>query len=316
MAEVIISVVCPVLNEGKYVQRLVDFFVNSRPFEKELIFIDGGSTDDTISIVEQNCKKYSNIRLLHNPKKIVPVALNIAIPECQGKYIVRLDGHSRYAEDYFEQILRTFSEIDAGIVGGPTRTEYHGSTQEAIAFAVSHPVGIGGSRVHNEEYRGYTDSVTFGAWKKEIFEVTGLFDERLVRNQDDEFHYRAKSLGVKIYQNPDIKLYYLPRSSFPALFRQYFQYGLYKPMVLRKIKSEAKLRHIVPSLFVIYLTTLIFLLQQPYLFLPLAGYALLVCSIAWSSGRTSAVRFKIAVAIPCIHIAYGAGFLLGLLRRS
>jgi len=311
----VISAVCPVLNEDQNIQELIDFFIQAEPKDKELILIDGGSNDRTVKIIEENAIKYPNIKLIHNPNKIVSYALNLAIPDCKGVYIVRLDGHSRYANDYFVAILKAFAKTGAGIVGGPTRTQYKTLTQEAIAFAISHPAGIGGSKVHDEFYEGYSDSVTFGSWKRDIFNITGLFDERLVRNQDDEFHYRAKSKGIKIYQSPDIKLYYSPRSSFSSLFKQYFQYGLYKPLVLKKIKSEIKTRHIVPAFFVLYILFSVFLaFYSIYFFAPLVVYALLIGFVSFFNTKSSRVRMRILVALPCLHIGYGSGFLLGLVK--
>lgn len=311
----LISVVCPVLNESENIQRLIDFFIRAEPADKELILVDGGSLDNTVKIIQENIARYPNVKLLHNPHKIVPYALNLAIPVCKGSYIVRLDGHTRYADDYFIKILEVFAKTDAGIVGGPTRTQYTTRTQEAIAFAISHPVGIGDSKVHNEYFEGYSDSVTFGSWKKKIFETTGLFDERLVRNQDDEFHYRAKSKGIKIYQSPEIKLYYSPRGDFPSLIKQYFQYGLYKPLVLKKIKSEIKLRHLIPSFFVLYIFSLIFLTSYLlYFALPLIAYLLLIGYTAFSNSKPFAVRVRILLALPSLHIGYGSGFLLGLFK--
>jgi glycosyltransferase involved in cell wall biosynthesis len=306
-----ISVVCPVYNESEHIQGLIDFFINSLPNDKELFLVDGGSTDGTLEVITKNQEIHPEIHLLHNAKKIVPYALNMAIPRCKGKFIVRLDGHSVYASDYFVKILEAFSRSNADIVGGPTRTRYNTSLQEAIAFAVTHPLGIGGSRVHNEGYEGFTDSVTFGAWKREVFDSVGLFDVDLVRNQDDEFHYRAKSRGFKIYQCPAIKLYYFPRNSLKGLFKQYYQYGFYKPLVLKKVKSEAKLRHLIPSAFVLYLIS-ITLVQNLLYLIPLVLYFLMISFVSMTSKKASIVRLYILICIPSVHFAYGSGFLLGL----
>lgn len=310
----VISVICPVLNEGNHIEGLMDFFIRASPTEKEFILIDGGSHDNTVQVIEKYTAAYANIRLLYNPDKIVAYALNLAIPQCRGKYIVRLDGHSNYADDYFERIIDVFVSTGADIVGGPTRTAFNSSTQEAIAFTISHPLGIGGSSVHDESYEGYSDSVTFGAWRKEIFDEVGYFDQRLVRNQDDEFHYRAKSKGFKIYQSPSIKLYYYPRKDFKGFFKQYFQYGLYKPLVLKKVKSEIKLRHLIPAGFVVYLATILFLPIGSFKFLPLLLYTLIIIATAFYNHKSWEVKFKLLLTFPCIHIAYGLGFVLGCLR--
>ncbi len=308
-----LSVICPVYNEEAYIGGLINYLIRVSPKEKEVIFIDGGSTDKTIEIIEKYSFQYPNIKLLHNPKKYVPFALNIAIENCSSEYISRIDAHCTYADDYFEKIIATFSETGADIVGGPTRTAFHSPFQQAVGYAISTKLGVGDSLVHQLDYKGYTDSVTFGAWRRNIFDETGLFDTRLLRNQDDEFHYRAKSKGKRIYQNPDIKLYYYPRSTPRGLFKQYFQYGLFKPMVLKKIQSEIKTRHLVPLFFVLYLIFMPLLFQLSLLFiLPLVFYILLIAYAGMRHNAALQVRLMTIAAYPIIHTGYGLGFLLGL----
>jgi glycosyltransferase involved in cell wall biosynthesis len=314
---VTLSAVCPALNEAAHIEALLRFFCAAAPPDKELLIVDGGSSDDTRQIVRQWQQTHPGIRLLDNPERYVAFALNRAIPLCQGKYIVRLDAHTEYAGDYFEQIIAAFERTGADIVGGPTRTRSEGCIQAAVAQAICTPFGMGNSRVHQEDYEGYTDSVTFGAWRREIFDRTGLFDTRLVRNQDDEFHYRAKSLGLTLYQSPAIRLYYHPRASLVTLARQYFQYGLYKPLVLRKVPSEWKLRHLIPSGFFLYMAALPLLVFLSWLFLlPLAVYlAANVCSSVANRLPWRAKCASLAV-YPIIHLSYGAGFLIGCARMA
>ena len=270
-----LSVICPCFNEEAYIHGLLDFFVTAPPTDKELFLVDGGSTDRTREIIAEYQQQNTNIHLLDNPQKIVPFALNKAIPLCNASTIVRLDAHTKYAEDYFQKVMETFEKVDADIVGGPTRTACKAPFQCAVAHAICTPFGVGNSQVHNVTYEGYSDSVTFGSWKKSIFDEVGYFDERLVRNQDDEFHYRAKSKGKKIYQNPDIKLWYYPRSNAKGLFKQYYQYGLFKPMVLKKVNSEVKLRHLIPSGFLLYFISLPIAYWWPVWLIPLILYLIL-----------------------------------------
>lgn len=313
-----LSVVCPVYNEEKYIEPVLAFFVKALPADKELLVIDGGSHDRTRSIVEAWAQRYPNILLLDNPDKYVSFALNKAIPRCQGSYIVRLDAHTEYADDYFEKILETFSKTDAAIVGGPMRAKGITSFQKAVAYCTSTPMGVGDSSFHDESAEGYVDSVYLGAWRRNIFEKTGLFDVQMVRNQDDEFHYRAKSLGHKIYLNPAIRSVYYPRNSLTGLVSQYFQYGLYKPLVLRKVSSELKIRHLVPSAFVLYLL----LLPAATFF---AGTVAWIPLLVYLAGCIYYMaRFKAPfneklhcfVIYPTLHLSYGIGFLSGLFRRS
>ena len=310
-----LSVICPCFNEEEYIRGLLDFFVSSAPKDKELLLVDGGSRDKTKLIIQEYQKNHKNISLLDNPQKIVPFALNKAIPQCKANIIVRLDAHTKYAPDYFEKVLETFEKAEADIVGGPTRTACKAPFQCAVAHAICTPFGVGNSQVHNVEYEGYSDSVTFGSWKKEIFADVGVFDERLVRNQDDEFHYRAKSKGKKIYQNPEIRLWYYPRSNLRGLFRQYYQYGLFKPMVLKKVNSEIKLRHLIPSCFLLYFLSLPLAFVSPFWLIPMALYMLLDVAFSLKAKGNLKVKLAALLVYPTLHVSYGAGFLRGLFKK-
>jgi GT2 family glycosyltransferase len=246
----------------------------------------------------------------------VPFALNLAIPICSAEIIVRIDAHTKYADDYFKNILETFNNIGADIVGGPTRTAFKDTFQEAVAYVFNTPFGMGNSSVHDVAFNGYTDSVTFGAWKRELFDKTGLFDVRFKRNQDDEFHYRARSLGFKIYQNSDIKLWYYPRNTIRGLFKQYFEYGLYKPLVLKKNKSGLSIRHLVPTIFVLYLLSLYIVLSWSWYFIiPLILYFSLTFYFALKATSSIKAKLFIPLVYPIVHLGYGIGFILGLRKK-
>ena len=311
-----ISVICPVYNESTYIKKLLEFYTHALPAEKELILVDGNSTDDTCVIIKEYIQKRDDIRLLDNPKRIVPYALNKAIEAAKGEIIIRLDAHTDYAPDYFEKILETFKNTDADIVGGPMRIAKGNTVQNAIGYATCTAFGVGNSSFHFPDYEGYTDSVYLGAWKKSIFKTTGLFDVAFKRNQDDEFHYRAKSLGFKIYQHPDIKLYYHPRKTFGLLFKQYYQYGLYKPLVLKKIKSAVSIRHLIPALFVIYLLTIpVWFVIHFYIgLLPMLIYLLGDLFFTLRSQKSLKEMLAIIVVYPILHLSYGIGFIGGLFR--
>lgn len=305
--------VCPVYNESDWIDQLLEFVTTATVQPAEVFLIDGGSTDDTVYKIKNWQARYSHIHLLHNPHRYVPHALNLAIPKCSGDIIIRLDAHTKYAKDYFEQILKTLENTDANIVGGPMRPVGLLPFQDAVAIATCDSFGVGNSAFHFEKKAGYVDSVYLGAWKRDIFDKIGLFDEVLVRNQDDEFHYRARASGFKIYLNPSIRSYYYPRTSATKLFKQYYQYGLYKPLVLRKVSSETKLRHLIPSSFVLYLCSLPIGIQLGwwyglpfFLYLAILLYKSLFANAPWQ------VRLPLLVVYPTIHIAYGLGFLAGL----
>ena len=310
----IISVICPVRNEEQYIGNILQFFQRAFPKNKELIIADGASTDNTKGIVQDFAKVNPGVTLIDNTKRYVPFALNECIRLAKGKYIVRLDAHTEYDLDYFEKIIAAFEETGAEIVGGPMRAKGNNPFQRAVATCTSTLFGVGDSKFHNDTYRGFTDSVYLGAWHNKIFQRTGLFDEEMCRNQDDEFHYRAKKYGLKIFLDPAIKSWYFPRSSFKTLMKQYFQYGLFKPLVMRKVKSEIKLRHLIPSVFLLYILSipLISLLIGTLAMIPLLLYFAidLIFSLMMQDGFSEKI---LSLAIyPALHIAYGSGFILGL----
>ncbi|MCF8341862.1 MAG: glycosyltransferase family 2 protein [Chitinophagaceae bacterium] len=310
-----ISVVIPIYQEVLFIDSVFNFVINAAPHDKEIFFIDGGSNDGTLEYLEEKLKNGSNIKILNNYGKTVPFALNLAIPLCNGDIIVRLDAHTEYSKDYFIKIIDTFVKTGADIVGGPMRIANGSNLQNAIGIATTSKFGIGNSSFHFETYKGYTDSVYLGAWNKLIFDKIGLFDVFFKRNQDDEFHYRAGKNGLKIYQNPEIKLYYYPRNSYKKLFIQYFQYGLYKPMVLIKNSNGLSFRHLVPLFFVLYLLALPLLVcafTGLFVFFPLSLYLFISLYFSFTNNGNFKEKLKTLLVYPIIHIGYGLGFILGI----
>ncbi len=315
-----ISIVCPVYNEERYITRLLEFLLAVEPAEKELIFIDGGSTDATRDILMKFAAEHKHVVVLDNPKRFVPFALNLALEKVTGNPVIRIDAHSEYAPDYFVKILETFEKTGADIVGGPVRMKWQTEFQRQVAGAMQSSFGTGNSEMYDESLTGECDHVTFGAWQRKVFDATGRFDERLLRNQDEEFHYRAKSRGMRIYRNPEIKLWYYPRDSVKGLFRQFYEYGLFKPLVLLKMKQNIRLRHLVPALFVLYISALAAaaVLMPEYILLaavPGMLYMLIAFLLGLRLSRGGRLMLKTFLIYPAIHTGYGAGFLKGLALR-
>lgn len=310
-----ITVICPTYNEKEFIEQIIRFFLYAKPNDKELLIVDGGSTDGTCEIVKKWVSKHNNIKLIDNPDKYVPFALNKAIKMSSGDPIIRLDAHTEFAEDYFEKIIETFNITSADVVGGPMRARGKSNFQKAVAYATGTVFGVGDSKIHQENYAGESDHVYLGAWKRKLFEKIGFFDERLLRNQDDEFHYRAKSMGRKVFMNPDIKSFYYPRDSIKKLVSQYSQYGLFKPLVLKKIKSEIKLRHLIPSIFCIYLVGLPLSYFSVLYLIPMLVYMLLNLYFSLKIDNKVLIGIITLIIYPAIHISYGWGFITGLFKK-
>src|SRR5262249_22974624 len=217
----------------------------------EVIIADGMSEDGTRQVLETEQRHVMHLRVMDNPGRIVSTGLNAAIASACGEVIIRMDMHTEYAADYCRRCLEALRLTGADNVGGAARTKASGLRARAIAAAFHSPFSTGGAKFHDENYVGYVDTVTYGCWRKSTLERIGLFDESLVRNQDDELNLRLIRAGGRIWQNPRIMSWYSPRTTLSSVFRQYFQYGFWKVAVIRKHKIPGSWRHAVPLLFVV-----------------------------------------------------------------
>ena len=310
----ILSVICPVLNGEKYItSNILKFFTDSKLEDKELLIIDGGSNDRTIEIVKDWCQKYSNIKLIHNPHKYVPYALNIAIKESNGQFISRLDVHTVYPKNYFEKCIELSKTINADNIGGTIISCGVSICGKAIAHSMSSLFGVGNSTPRIKSYDGYVDSIAFGFWDKQVFDKYGFFDETLIKNQDEDHNYLIIENGGKVYQSSKIKTYYFVREKIIDFIKQMFYYGFYKPLVLVKNISRIKIRHIIPSLFSVYIFTLFFSLN-PFWLIPLFLYLLLNILFSIINKENILTKIICIIIFPIMHMSYGIGFILGLIN--
>jgi succinoglycan biosynthesis protein ExoA len=252
VAPIRVSIVVACCNEIQHVREFLDSVLaqDLQGLGWEAIIADGLSKDGTRAVLAEYCAKHPQLRFIDNPELIVSTGLNAAIRGARGKIIIRMDAHTRYAPDYCLLCLATLESTGADNVGGPARTIATGIRARAVAAAY-HSRFCTGARFHDVNYEGWVDTVTYGCWRKSTFDRIGLFDEHLVRNQDDEFNLRLVRAGGKIWQNPRIMSWYSPRTKLSSVFRQYFQYGFWKVAVIRKHKMPGSWRHAVPVLFVV-----------------------------------------------------------------
>jgi len=252
-----ISVVIPCRNEEKTIGKLIDQILSQRGagslFSFEILIVEGRSTDGTKKIILEKIKLSKRIVLIDNKNKITPVAYNLGIKNSKGKYICLIDAHCEIAKDYLLQALKTIKQTNAENVGGPWNGIGKNYISNAIAAAFRSPFSAGGSRNHNVNFEGYTQSVWGGFFKKQVFKKTGLFDEEFIRNQDEELNFRLLKTGGKIYQSKKIKYKYFVRDKMSKLFKQYFQYGYWKIKLMQKHPVFASFRFLSPAIFVLSL---------------------------------------------------------------
>jgi succinoglycan biosynthesis protein ExoA len=326
----IVSIIVPCRNEVKHLRGFLDsvFQQDLAGCDWEVIVADGMSDDGTWPLLEEYARKQPRLRLLRNPAGIVSTGLNACIRAARGDIIVRMDAHTEYAPNYVKECLRALNETGADNVGGPPRARTGNLRMRAMSAAYHSRFAVGASKSHDVTYEGYVDSVFYGCWKKKTLERVGLFDETLVRNQDDELNLRLTRSGGKVWQTPKIVSYYHPRSELGKLCRQYFQYGFWKVAVIRRHRLPASWRHLVPGAFVAALgiSFLSWLISEGGGHLGLAAVSKSLLSIlllsyagccviaAFTSARSHG--WSIFPILPAIfaayHLSYGLGFLCGL----
>jgi glycosyltransferase involved in cell wall biosynthesis len=328
-----LSVIIPCRNEKRHICEFLDSVLaqNLEPgWEVEILVTDGLSDDGTRELLRQYSQKTPHVRMIDNPGRIVSTGLNAGIEAATGEIIIRMDAHTTYARDYIRECVRVLQESGADNVGGPWVAHGRGLIGKAIAAAFRSPFCSGGGKAHEPNYEGEVDTVYLGCWPRTVFERVGLFDPDLVRNQDDEFNFRLRQFGGRIWQSPRIKSSYTPRTSVGALFRQYLQYGFWKVAVIRKHRALACWRHAVPVVFVSWiLNSLLGIALAALLGMNTvaSGIAaslatgLLVYLLACAASTlpfTRSLEPRALLILPGViavyHVAYGLGFLIGVLK--
>jgi len=322
MGEGFVSIIVPVHNEEKHLANCLQAILEQDyPSDRcEVLVVDGLSIDRTPEIAAQFSARFSNIRLLKNPQGIVSAAMNIGIKNAKGEVIVRVDGHSHIQRDYIAQCVLHLRATGAQNVGGPLRASGEGYIGQAIAYAVTFPFGIGNSPSRYARDERYVDTVYLGAFPRHLFDQVGLYDERLVRNQDYELNYRIRAAGGKILCTPAIRSRYYVRENLPELAKQYFQYGFWKWKVIRKQPRSLMARHLAPPLFVLALLASGLLASFVYGFghlflLILLSYlaASFLASPYLASRKGWPYLFILPLVFASIHLSWGLGFIWSLI---
>jgi glycosyltransferase involved in cell wall biosynthesis len=312
-----VSIILPCRNEVDNIEDCLEKILNLQPplGGYEIIVIDGVSDDGTRDVIYKKIVDYPNLRLLDNPKKIVPSAMNIGIEAAKGEYIIRVDARCIHPENYIVELLKLMEQTQADNVGGVLTPIGKSYLQKGIAAAYKSKISMGSALRERNNFIGKTDTVYGGCFKKEKLKKLGYYDENMVRNQDDELSFRLRKEGGKIIQSTDIKIKYYPRKNLRQLFKQFMQYGFWKVFVIIKHPKQASFRHFVPAILVFGLITIIttsfynwfsFFLIFIYFFIVLI-----------ESGRVTLKTKKklfpaIITSIITIHFSFGFGFIIGI----
>lgn len=317
-----VSVVIPARNEALHIESCMAA-LKKQTYPRELVEIivaDGASTDGTADLVMAAAQAESRIRLVDNPSGRTAAGLNAAIREAQGDVICRMDGHAVPAPTYVERCVARLDVDAVWAVGGRMVKTSASKLGRAIAGASSSRFGVGDSAFHYAEAVQSVESVYLGCWPRWVFDRVGMFDEELVRNQDDELSYRIRQAGGTILFDPSIEVAYRPRESLGALFEQHRQYGFWKVRVFQKHPGSIRVRHLVPGLLTGVLATGALFPISRTAALPAAAaaaaYGVATTTAAYRvAARSPGLRLRDVVgAFGAMHLGYGIGLWQGLVH--
>ncbi|MCK4796063.1 MAG: glycosyltransferase family 2 protein [Spirochaetes bacterium] len=321
-----ISVIIALHNEEKYIYNLLktitdqDYDISSI----EYIFVDGNSKDRTKNIINDFIKEnqHINIILLNNPKRRIPISFNIGIKKSSNSIIFILGAHSEYPNNYLKKCVTTLIESKSHNVGGVLKTQLKNKSLigKAIRYITSSKFGVGNSMFRTSKKSGKTDTVLFFCFYKHVTDKIGMFDERIWRNQDNEFNYRLKKNNFILWQDSDIIVKYYNVESFTKLLYQGFLTGKWNLWTTYIHPLSLSLRHFIPFIFVVYLiTSSIFTVFNSFIGTLLLSFALIpyfsiniFLSVYYGIKDRSPITFLLIPTFFLYHFSYGLGSLFGL----
>lgn len=315
-----IRVVIPCRNEKPYISACLRSIVDA---DREGLLVeawvcDGLSEDGTRDEVMNFATAHPWIRLVDNPQRTTPQAMNLGLRPAGYDVGIILGAHAEVDRDFFQANLAVLREhMDVGCSGGTIENVYLDTTSRRIGAAMGHPFGVGSAHFRTGLKEGYVDTVAFGAYRREVFERVGYFDERLVRNQDDEFNYRVTKGGFRIWLANSIRSRYYVRGSYGKLFKQYRQYGYWKVYVNRLHRTVTTLRQLVPAFFVAgsiggAVIAGLFPILLPVWLIGMGAYLLIAFVSAVRSAQEPGDIPGVLLAFFILHAAYGIGYLQGI----
>ncbi|WP_436512547.1 glycosyltransferase family 2 protein [Clostridium thermobutyricum] len=321
-----ISIIIPVFNEEKYIENCIKSLLEM-DYDKnfiEIIFVDGNSTDRTKEIIKQFMKKNSFISIIDNPKRIAPVAMNLGIEKAKGNFIMRMDAHSYYPNNYISGLIEWKMKLKADNVGAICETIVVNKNKKSLAISevLSNKFGVGNGLFRigvNEPTE--VDTVPFGLYDRETLIKLGGYDERLIRNQDIELNERLRKSGGKIYLIHDIKFKYFSRECYKDLMKNNYNNGKWNILTAKYTKTmdTFSIRHFVPMIFILSIILPVILsfinFKVSYIsILSILTYLILISTISIKLGIKNKNYIYIFISFLCLHFSYGIGSINGLIE--
>jgi glycosyltransferase involved in cell wall biosynthesis len=325
-----VSIIIPCYNEESTIQLLLDAILKQDfPIKNiEVIIADALSQDKTREKISEFADDHSllRIKVVDNPKRTIPAAVNAAAAAACGEYLVRLDAHSVPYPNYISICIRNLENGKGENVGGAWEIKPGADTSiaRAIAAAAAHPLGVGDARYRYSDQMGEVDTVPFGSFRRDLFFHIGGFDESLLTNEDYEFNVRIRKTGGKIWFDPTIRCIYFARKNLKELAKQYWRYGFWKLQMLKRYPKTLRWRQALPPLFVfvisIGLILSLFSKFAAFSTLTILGVYLLILLAASIrealKKKEPALVLGLPAAIITMHFSWGLGFLISAITRQ
>lgn len=312
------SVLTPTLNEEAQIVETVRCLQAQRlDLGVEFLFVDGRSDDATRSVLERLAAEDPRIRVLENPHRAIPFALNIGLEAARGEFVARMDAHTLYPPDYLARGLERLRRGDVQWVSGPQLPHGVGRWSRRIALALDTRLGIGGAAFRNAERETEVDAGYTGIWRRETLLRHGGWDQRWPINEDGELAARIRQAGGRIVCIPEMAARYVPRDSLRALARQYFRYGIYRAKTCDAHPESMRRSHLLPPALVLALPVAALRAGRPSR-AARAGIAAYLIALAGTAASRLSVAARDARWLPVVlatmHLSWGCGFLVGAAR--
>jgi glycosyltransferase involved in cell wall biosynthesis len=317
----LVTVVIPALNEEDHIGTCLDSVLAQSHKKLQVIVVDGDSNDRTAEVVSDYASRDRRVELHHNPERIVPSSLNVAVSAAKARWLVRVDAHSTIPPDYVSTALGHLYSGRWGAVGGRKDGRGQTSVGEAVAAVMNSRFGVGNSKYHYGTELEIVDHVPFGAYPTALVRQLGGWDAGLAVNQDFEFDYRIRRSGHKILFDPELVIDWHCRQSIPDFFRQYFRYGRGKTVVMRLHPDSIRLRHLAaPTLVLGMVGAAVVAFFVPWLAVAMAAPYVIGLGVASVITARKVVGFRARLAIPfafvAMHFGWGIGFWRGVIGRT
>jgi succinoglycan biosynthesis protein ExoA len=249
-----VSVVMPVRDEASTLATALESVLGqSYEGPLEVLVVVGSSDDSTLALATELAADDEQVRVVRNSNGSTPAALNIGIRLARGEIIARVDGHGWLERDYIAAGVDALNRTGADGVGGVVSFVGRGPVGRAIALAQGSRFGGGPAPFRGSGREVESDGLSWGMFRREIFDRVGMFDEQLLRNQDDEFCHRIRLGGGRMIVTPAMRFSSLARSSLRGLVRQYAEWGKFRLRTIAK-HGPAAPRQLMPPALVALLT--------------------------------------------------------------